>query len=417
MTQEQRIALANQLLTPQEGKKAVFAQAHTLSTRTIAVPKKVYRHLQSGDQLILNRQPTLHKPSMMVHKARVLKGEKTIRMHYANCNSYNADFDGDEMNIHFPQTQVSRAEARFIASTDNQYLVPTSGNPLRGLIQDHVVAGVWMTYKETFFTREEYQQLLRVYGALKPEDNYTSGGRIHTVPPAIWKLKLLWTGKQIISTIMNITPETAAGMYLFSQSKILNSHWVRYAYTKDFKFKDGSKMTMKLDGDQSVIFYDGDLVCGVLDKSQYGATAYGMVHSVYELYGAENAASSAGFSQNSSSTANFTCRMDDHLLTLEGDKQIGEASDYGFRAAVESFPALREMDAKGPALGKQLNILLEEVLRDDKKMNDLDVTVKKKLAGLTQTIASAAIWKTCLTPGRDVALISSAFMRSNLLGV
>ncbi|KAG8938139.1 hypothetical protein FRC04_009462 [Tulasnella sp. 424] len=373
MTQEQRIALANQLLTPQEGKKAVFAQAHTLSTRTIAVPKKVYRHLQSGDQLILNRQPTLHKPSMMVHKARVLKGEKTIRMHYANCNSYNADFDGDEMNIHFPQTQVSRAEARFIASTDNQYLVPTSGNPLRGLIQDHVVAGVWMTYKETFFTREEYQQLLRVYGALKPEDNYTSGGRIHTVPPAIWKLKLLWTGKQIISTIMNITPETAAGMYLFSQSKILNSHWVRYAYTKDFKFKDGSKMTMKLDGDQSVIFYDGDLVCGVLDKSQYGATAYGMVHSVYELYGAEN--------------------------------------------AVESFPALREMDAKGPALGKQLNILLEEVLRDDKKMNDLDVTVKKKLAGLTQTIASAAIWKTCLTPGRDVALISSAFMRSNLLGV
>ncbi|KIO18876.1 hypothetical protein M407DRAFT_31466, partial [Tulasnella calospora MUT 4182] len=178
MSQEQRIALANQLLTPQEGKKAVFAQAHSLSTRTVAVPKKVYRHLQSGDQLILNRQPTLHKPSMMVHTARVLKGEKTIRMHYANCNSYNADFDGDEMNIHFPQTQVSRAEARFIASTDNQYLVPTSGNPLRGLIQDHVVAGVWMTYKETFFTREEYQQLL--YGALKPEDSYTGGGRVLT---------------------------------------------------------------------------------------------------------------------------------------------------------------------------------------------------------------------------------------------
>lgn len=84
MTPERRVALANQLLTPQEGKKAVFAQAHTLSTRTVAVPKKVYRHLQDGDQLILNRQPTLHKPSMMVHKARVLKGEKTIRMHYAN---------------------------------------------------------------------------------------------------------------------------------------------------------------------------------------------------------------------------------------------------------------------------------------------------------------------------------------------
>ena len=46
--------------------------------------KKVYRHLEDGDLLILNRQPTLHKPSMMCHKARVLLGEKTIRMHYAN---------------------------------------------------------------------------------------------------------------------------------------------------------------------------------------------------------------------------------------------------------------------------------------------------------------------------------------------
>ncbi|KIO21648.1 hypothetical protein M407DRAFT_218027 [Tulasnella calospora MUT 4182] len=293
---------------------------------------------------------------------------------------------------------LDKAEARFIASTDNQYLVPTSGNPLRGLIQDHVVAGVWMTYKETFFTREEYQQLL--YGALKPEDSYTGGGRVLTVPPAIWKPKPLWTGKQIISTIMkNITPETASGMHLFSQSKILNSHWGRYAYTKNVKFNDGSTMTMKLDGDQSVIFYDGDLVCGVLDKSQYGATAYGMVHSVYELYGAETAGRllsilSRLFTKFLQHRA-FTCRMDDLLLTPEGDKtrrqQIDGASDYGFKAAVDNFPALKEMDPKGPALEKQLNILLEEVLRDDKKMNDLDVTVKKKMAGLTQAIASAAV--------------------------
>lgn len=52
--------------------------------RANGLGKKVYRHLVDGDVLILNRQPTLHKPSMMVHKARVLKGEKTIRMHYAN---------------------------------------------------------------------------------------------------------------------------------------------------------------------------------------------------------------------------------------------------------------------------------------------------------------------------------------------
>lgn len=80
---EQRTALANQLLTPQEGSKA-STTSNTLTTRTLGTNKKVYRHLVSGDSLILNRQPTLHKPSMMVHKAKVLVGEKTIRMHYAN---------------------------------------------------------------------------------------------------------------------------------------------------------------------------------------------------------------------------------------------------------------------------------------------------------------------------------------------
>lgn len=80
MTEEQRKALSNQLLTPQHSD----VQRSGLSTRTPSVNKKVFRHVQDGDNLILNRQPTLHKPSMMVHKARVLHGEKTIRMHYAN---------------------------------------------------------------------------------------------------------------------------------------------------------------------------------------------------------------------------------------------------------------------------------------------------------------------------------------------
>lgn len=78
---EQRTAIANQLLTPQEG---LAPAKGTLAARRTTVNKKVYRHLQDGDILILNRQPTLHKPSMMTHKARVLHGEKTIRMHYAN---------------------------------------------------------------------------------------------------------------------------------------------------------------------------------------------------------------------------------------------------------------------------------------------------------------------------------------------
>jgi len=185
---DERLALANQLLS--------VSNPSMTGNRN----KKVHRHLNNGDIVIMNRQPTLHKPSMMAHRARVLPGEKTIRMHYANCNAYNADFDGDEMNMHFPQNEIARAEALQIADTDHQYLSATAGQPLRGLIQDHISVSVWLTCQDTFFTLEEYQELL--YSSLRPEDNHTNSDRIQTVEPAIFKPISLWTGKQLINTIL-----------------------------------------------------------------------------------------------------------------------------------------------------------------------------------------------------------------------
>jgi DNA-directed RNA polymerase I subunit RPA1 len=103
MDEEGRRAIANTLLHSNGDAENANSMARPdmglPSTRTRMRSKRVHRHLDDGDILILNRQPTLHKPSMMCHRARILKGEKTIRMHYANCNSYNADFDGDGLFI------------------------------------------------------------------------------------------------------------------------------------------------------------------------------------------------------------------------------------------------------------------------------------------------------------------------------
>lgn len=375
LTVEQRTAIANQLLTPQEGDRGSGRRG--LYTRTTAMNKKVYRHLRDGDILILNRQPTLHKPSMMAHKARVLTGEKTIRMHYANCNSYNADFDGDEMNIHFPQNHVARAEAMMIANTDNQYLVPTSGNPLRGLIQDHVVAGVWMTCQDAFFTREEYCQLL--YGALRPEEE-SRGARLVTLPPTIWKPKPMWTGKQIISTVLkNITPKPFEGLSLNAKTKVPG-----YLWGADSK-------------EDQVVFMDGELLCGVLDKAAFGATDYGLVHSVYELYGADVAGRLLGvlsrlFTKFLQHRA-FTCRMDDLILTPEGDGKrndlIKRGENLGTEAAIENFPSLSSTPKL--EIAAELTTLLEDVLRDDNKMAGLDVTVKTKLSKLTSSISDICL--------------------------
>ena len=97
----QREAAAKTLLTPTEaaikanqGKQLSQVQS---ASQHLFKPKIVHRHLQNGDVMLLNRQPTLHKPSIMAHKARVLPGEKTLRLHYSNCKAYNADFDGDEV--------------------------------------------------------------------------------------------------------------------------------------------------------------------------------------------------------------------------------------------------------------------------------------------------------------------------------
>ncbi|XP_065184132.1 DNA-directed RNA polymerase I subunit RPA1-like [Sycon ciliatum] len=258
----QRQALAKQLLTPS-------ANAPT------GTCKKVHRHLISGDVMLLNRQPTLHKPSIMAHKAYVLPGEKTIRLHYANCKCYNADFDGDEMNAHFPQNELARSEAYNIAATSHQYLVPKDGSPLSGLIQDHMVAGVMMTIRGRFFSRDEYHQL--VFRALP-----RSVGHVRLLPPCIMKPKQLWSGKQIVSTLLlNITPKDRALLNLGGKAKIADKAWKNRKPRRAFmQVLQENEMS-----ESEVIIRQGELLCGVLDKAHFGSTAYSLVHACFEVYG------------------------------------------------------------------------------------------------------------------------------------
>jgi DNA-directed RNA polymerase beta' subunit len=100
------------------------------------------------------------------------------------------------MNCHFPQSYLAAAESHFIAATDEQFIVPTDGSPLRGLIQDHVDAGVKLTQMNTFIEKEEYQQLLfAALGSLPGLELIRSDADIELMPPAIRKPKELWTGK------------------------------------------------------------------------------------------------------------------------------------------------------------------------------------------------------------------------------
>ncbi|KAG0254618.1 hypothetical protein DFQ27_006746 [Actinomortierella ambigua] len=378
---ESRIALANQLLTPQDSHSGASTTS-PYPTRTQATNKKVYRHLRNGDMLLLNRQPTLHKPSIMAHKARILPGERTIRMHYANCNTYNADFDGDEMNVHFPQNEIARAEAKLIANTDSQYLVPTSGSPLRGLIQDHVVAGVWMTLRGQFFTREEYQYLL--YGALRPEVDHTGDGKILTVHPTIIKPVQLWSGKDIITTILYNLTINRPPLNMTSKAQVKGQYFGQ----------SGEEESI-------VQIMDGVLVTGVLDKSQFGAKSFGLVHNCYEIYGGDIAGKllsilSRLFTRWTQRCA-FTCRMDDLRLTPEGDKwrrdlQNG-GKDIGTKAQLKYVKMNITADElkKSKKAQREMKEKLEVVLRSDEQLAGLDATMKSAVNELTTAVQNACI--------------------------
>lgn len=290
-----------------ESYRSVLAEQLTQGKKT------VYRHLRTGDILLVNRQPTLHKPSIMSHKARVLPGEKTIRLHYSNCNSYNADFDGDEMNIHLLQNHIARQEAYTISNTDNQYIVPTSGKPIRGLIQDSIVSAVYLTMKDTFFTKEEYFQL--IYSALDAPLNNGTIRKIEVQTPAIIHPKQLWTGKQVITTILkslvtsrqvdNITCNTSVGVNMEHITKLNAKVW---------------GAGNGLEG--AVVVRDNELLTGVLDKNHIGNSENGIVHSFYEIYGSTMAGellSTFGrlFIHYLQYFHGFTCGVDDVLLKDE----------------------------------------------------------------------------------------------------
>ncbi|KAJ4303349.1 hypothetical protein N0V90_002242 [Kalmusia sp. IMI 367209] len=362
---EERQALANQLLAP--------SSTHMNGSKN----KKVHRHLNNGDVVIMNRQPTLHKPSMMAHRARVLPGERTIRMHYANCNTYNADFDGDEMNMHFPQNELARAEASLVANTDNQYLSATAGKPLRGLIQDHISMAVWLTSKDMFFTREEYQELL--YSCLRPENGHTTSGTLLTVEPTIWKPHPLWTGKQLITTILtNIKPQEYQNLTLTSKSQTNGKLW-------------GPESE-----EQTVIIHDGELLCGILDKSQIGPAGGGLVNAIYEAYGAKSAGQILSvlgrLLTRLLNMRAFSCGVEDLILTREGDEarlqELRKAEKVGFEVA-SKFVTLDP--SKIQPTNKELKNRLEQVLRDDSKAHGLDMLSNTATAKISSSVTQACL--------------------------
>ncbi|KAK1587161.1 hypothetical protein Q3G72_010241 [Acer saccharum] len=163
----------------------------------------VDRYLEDGDLVLFNRQPSLHRMSMMCHRARIMPW-KTLRFNESVCNPYNADFDGDEMNLHVPQTEEARTEALMLMGVQNNLCTPKNGEILIASTQDFLTSSFLITRKDTFYDRAAFSLMCCYMG---------DGMDLIDLPsPAILKPIELWTGKQIFSVL--VRPHTSMRVYL-----------------------------------------------------------------------------------------------------------------------------------------------------------------------------------------------------------
>jgi DNA-directed RNA polymerase subunit A' len=150
----------------------------------------VERHLKNRDIAIFNRQPSLHRMSIMAHYVRVLP-YKTFRLHLCVCPPYNADFDGDEMNLHVPQSEEARTEALLLMQVQDQILSPRFGGPIIGAIRDFITGAYYFTRTANLMPKEEVTRLLTATGYVGPLPE-----------PRVTEPQPLWSGKQIFSLFL-----------------------------------------------------------------------------------------------------------------------------------------------------------------------------------------------------------------------
>ena len=277
----------------------------------------VERHLRDGDVVMFNRQPSLHRMSIMAHYVKVLP-HKTFRLHLCVCPPYNADFDGDEMNLHVPQSEEAQTEARLLMQVQDHILSPRFGGPIIGAIRDFITAAYILTKKSTLLTKKEVCELLMAanYDGPLPEPETKE-----PVPK--------WTGKQIFSLFI------PKGMNYALKASICQYMGCDVCQREKCPY------------DAYVIIKNGVLKCGVIDKNSIGAEkSESLLHRIIKDYGTE---AGRAFLNSISRLLNyfitmrgFTYSFDDLELSRKAQKKIDGIIKKAEERVNELIKALHE---------------------------------------------------------------------------
>jgi len=195
--------------------------------------------------------------SIMAHRVRVLEG-RTLRFNECVCAPYNADFDGDEMNIHVPQTTEAKAEARELMGVRHNLATPKSGEILIAATQDFLTNSFLLTSKDTFLTRAQVCKLASYF--LEVDSSERHAAPIQLPEPALRKPVELWTGKQAFALLLRPTRSCHVMITLETKER-------QYGSSNTTKKRDDLHMDAS---DGYVCLRNSEILCGRLGKSTLG---------------------------------------------------------------------------------------------------------------------------------------------------
>jgi len=259
----------------------------------------VNRHLMDNDPILFNRQPTLHRMSMMAHRVKVLTG-KTFRLNVSVTAPYNADFDGDEMNAHAPQSIEAATELEEIAAVPHQILRPRDGLPVIGIVQDTLVGSYRLTRDSVQFNNREFMNMMMW------NKRFTG-----TLPPPK-KDALHWSGQQIISQLL-----------------------------------PSINLDMMNGGKKKVVIREGEVLEGQFDKGIFSKASKGIIHMTYNDYGSKD-----------------TVQLIDSLQNTVAQFLIYDGFSVGISDLIADGNTKKEMNETIQAKKKQIETVLLEVHQD-----------------------------------------------------
>ena len=316
---------ANYIVRPDGRRKRITDETKEQLLEELEPGLTVERHLLDGDVVLFNRQPSLHRMSMMCHKVRVLEG-LTLRLNPAVCAPYNADFDGDEMNLHVPQTEESRAEAEVLMQVQTQLISPRYGLSIIGCNQDAISGNYLLTDKDFKVSHEEAIDILMAIG-INDFSNVPNKPEI--------------TGKEIFSTLL---PD-------------------------DLSFSGPNKLYKSdpTNPEATVVIKDGNLVQGILDKDNLGEGSGLLLRRIHQIYGPDKTVIFLGkiyrLGIEILYRLGFTVGISDTDLTKEGNSQIQKIikkSEKDVEKIIEKFQdgKLESLPGKTERETLEVNILM-----------------------------------------------------------